>query len=128
MIIGDRHAHRDLAIVLLAELAAVLSRHADRVRSFLGTAGVVNNPGQDLAMAFHGGQYLLADDAEHGLVWPISIGHQMVRRLVRRLHSCRRHARPLVQHSSEGWEAISRCNTIATARSACPSAVVSVST
>ncbi len=45
--IGDRQRHRDLAIVLLAELAAILPRHADRMPALLGKAGVVDDPGLD---------------------------------------------------------------------------------
>src|SRR5262245_16188003 len=29
MVVGERHRHRDLAVILLAELAAILARHAN---------------------------------------------------------------------------------------------------
>src|SRR3954454_18791741 len=48
-VIGQGQRHGDLAVILLAQLAAVLARHADRVGSFLGKAGVVEDPGGDRA-------------------------------------------------------------------------------
>ena len=39
--------HRHLAIVLLAELTAILTRHADRMPALLGKAGVVDDPRLD---------------------------------------------------------------------------------
>ena len=36
MVVGDRQAHRDLAIILLSQLTTVLPRHADRMSSFFG--------------------------------------------------------------------------------------------
>jgi hypothetical protein len=50
--IGQRQADRDLAVVLLAELTAILTRHPDRVTAFLWKASVVNDPGFDRAAAF----------------------------------------------------------------------------
>ena len=42
-----RQADRDLAVVLLAQLAAILPRHADRVAALLGKACVVDDPRLD---------------------------------------------------------------------------------
>src|SRR5262249_28645498 len=44
IVIGDRQRHRDLTIVLLAKLAAILSSHPDRMPPFLGKARVVDDP------------------------------------------------------------------------------------
>src|SRR3712207_7836457 len=49
---GHRQADRDLAIVLLTELAAILTRHPDRVTALLRKAGVVDDPRFDRAAAF----------------------------------------------------------------------------
>jgi hypothetical protein len=38
LMIGDRQRHRNLAIILLAELAAILPRHPHRVLALLGEA------------------------------------------------------------------------------------------
>ncbi len=46
-VVGQRQRHRHLAIVLLAELAAILPRHADRVPPLLGKAGIVDDPRLD---------------------------------------------------------------------------------
>jgi hypothetical protein len=40
MVVGDRQADGDLAVLLLAELAAILPRDADGVLALLGKAGV----------------------------------------------------------------------------------------
>src|SRR3954451_12632482 len=45
-------ADRNLAVVLLAQLTAVLTRHPDRVTALLRKAGVVDDPGFDRAAAF----------------------------------------------------------------------------
>ena len=50
MAIGQRQRYRHLAIVLLAELTAILPRHADRMPSLLGKARVVDDPGRDRAV------------------------------------------------------------------------------
>ena len=44
VITGRRQAHGHLAIVLFAELPAVLPRHADRMRTLLRNAGVIDDP------------------------------------------------------------------------------------
>src|SRR4051812_26140117 len=43
-VMGEGERHRHLAIVLLAELAAILTRHPDRVPALLGEAGIVDDP------------------------------------------------------------------------------------
>ena len=45
--IGKRERHSHLAIVLLAELSAILTRHPHRVPALLGEAGIVDDPGLD---------------------------------------------------------------------------------
>ncbi len=47
MVIGNRQRHRYLAIVLLAELATILPRDADRVLSLLGEARIIDDPRLD---------------------------------------------------------------------------------
>src|SRR5215217_6359518 len=80
--IGQRQADRDLAIVLLAELAAILTRHPDRVTAFLRKAGVVDDPGLDRAAAFDDRQGQLLYPAEHPLVRPRRVGDEMQQRPV----------------------------------------------
>jgi hypothetical protein len=71
-----------LAIILLAQLAAVLARHADRVGSFLGKAGVVEDPGGDRAMPGQCGQHLLAHRREHSRIIPPGLGDEVMQGLV----------------------------------------------
>ena len=70
MVIGQRQRHRDLAVVLLAELAAILPRHPDRVLPLLGKAGVVDDPGLDRPVPLDRRQHHLAHLGQHLLVRP----------------------------------------------------------
>jgi hypothetical protein len=47
MAIGNRKCHGNLTIVLLANLAAILSRNPDRMPSLLRKAGVIDDPSFD---------------------------------------------------------------------------------
>ena len=93
VVVGNRQADRDLAVVLLAELATVLPCHADRMRAFLREAGVVDDPGADRPMPLDGGHHLLAHGGQHGLIGPVGLGDEVVQRLVRGLHPTGFHAR-----------------------------------
>src|SRR3954467_2600902 len=55
-VIGKRERHGHLAVVLLAELAAVLTRDPNRVPALLGEAGIVNDPGLDGPSTLEGGR------------------------------------------------------------------------
>src|SRR6185503_9883357 len=59
VVIGKRQGYRDLAVILLAELPAILTRHTDRVRSLLGKTGVIDDPRFDRSMALYRRQYHL---------------------------------------------------------------------
>src|SRR5207342_673444 len=50
VIVGHRQAHRDLAIILLTQLSAVLPRNADRMLALLREAGVADDPGADRSL------------------------------------------------------------------------------
>jgi hypothetical protein len=80
--VGQRQADRDLAIVPLTELAAILTRHPDRMTAFLRKAGVVDDPGFDRAAAFDNRQGQLLYPAENPLVRPRRVGNKMQQRLV----------------------------------------------
>src|SRR5690349_17494608 len=75
--IGQRQADRNLTVVLLAELAAILMRHPDRMAAFLRKAGVVDDPGFDRAAAFDERQSQLLDAAENPLIRPRRVGDEM---------------------------------------------------
>ncbi len=72
---GPRHG--GLAVGDLAERAAVLPRHADRVRALLGKAGAIEN--EDARAIGNRGAQL----PPHGLGRPRRIGNEMLERLIR---------------------------------------------
>ena len=78
--IGDRKADRDLTIVLLAEPPAILPRHAHRVDSLLGKAGIINNPGLDRPAAFNRRQNQFAYLRQHRLVGPLRLTDDKVQK------------------------------------------------
>lgn len=83
MIAGDRQADRDLAVILLAQLATILPRHADRVLAFLQHARVVDDQGPDRAALLDDGQDTGTHCREHRVAGPLSLRHQVMQRLVR---------------------------------------------
>ena len=52
MMVRNRKRNGDLAIVLLAELAAILPRYSNGVLAFLRKTRVINDPGFDRAVLF----------------------------------------------------------------------------
>ena len=87
MVIGNRQRHRDLTIVLLAKLAAVLPRYPDRMPPLLGKPGVVDDPGFNRPVTFDLRQHHLAHLGQHSLVRPTRIADKMQERLVLRRRS-----------------------------------------
>jgi hypothetical protein len=79
---GERQRHRDLTIVLLAKLAAILSSHSDRMLPFLGKAGVVNDPRFDRPVAFQLWLHQFPHLRENLLVRPSSLADKMQQRLM----------------------------------------------
>ena len=82
MAIGDRQRYHGLAIVLLAELAAVLPRHAHRVPPLLCKAGIINDPSLDRAVALQLRQHHLAHLGQNVLVRPGRLTDKMQQRLM----------------------------------------------
>ena len=93
MRVGQRQRNRRLAIVLLAELAAILARHSDRMSSFLGKAGVVDDPSLDRPVRLDGGQRHRPNLGQHRLVRPAALSDKMQKRLVLRRRPLRRRSR-----------------------------------
>jgi len=81
-LIGHRHAHRHLAVVLFAEDATVLPGDAHRVLPFLGERRVVHDPRGHGAVPGHRRQHLLPRDAQHGRRVPGGVGDKMMHRLM----------------------------------------------
>ena len=70
---------------VLPQLAAVLSRHPDRVRTLFGQAGIVNDPVAP-AIQFQCRLNNGPDFPQHGAIRPGRLGHEMMPRLVLGLH------------------------------------------
>jgi hypothetical protein len=76
--------HRDLTIILLSKLAAILPGHPDRVTPLLGKACVVDDPGLDRPAALDCGQHQLSHLAQHRGVRPRRVPNKMEQRLMLR--------------------------------------------
>lgn len=79
---ADREADGHLAVVLFADLSAVLPGDADRVFAFLRKAGIVDDPGGKGMAASYLRENVLADGLEEELVAPGRYGDDMVQRLM----------------------------------------------
>ena len=88
-----RQRDGDLAVILLAEVAAVLPGDADRMHAFLRNAGVVDHPAADPAAPLDDRQHMGAHGGQQRVVGPVRLGDEMMQRLVRRLDTPRLHAR-----------------------------------
>ena len=82
MIVGQRQRHRDLAIVLLALLAAVLARDTDRVAPLLGDPGIVHDPGCDRTVALKCRHNVPVDRFQQSAITPRSLGNEVMQRLM----------------------------------------------
>jgi len=82
MVVGEREHHRNLAIVLFAEPAAILARYANRMLSLFGKACVINDPRLDRSVPFHLRHHHLTHLPKHLSVRPASLADEMQQRLV----------------------------------------------
>ena len=80
----------DLAIVLLAELTAILPRHAHGMAALLWKACIIDDPGFNLPVLFEDGKRELANLAQNGLIGPGRLAHEMQKRLMLRRNPRRR--------------------------------------
>ena len=90
MTVRDRQRNGNLAIVLLAELAARSPRHANRVLTLLRKACVIDNKGFDRAVLFEDGHRPLPNLAQNSRIGPARLAHEMQKRLMLRRNSLRR--------------------------------------
>jgi hypothetical protein len=61
VVVGDRERDRVLAVVLLAELAAILTGYANRMLALLGEPRVVDDPGFDRSVLLDHRQHQLTN-------------------------------------------------------------------
>ena len=78
MIIGGRQAHRHLAVVLFAELTAVLPGHANRVLALFRHTGVIDDQGSDRAAPLDNGQDAGAHRRENCVFGPVGLRHEVM--------------------------------------------------
>ncbi|MET4279097.1 hypothetical protein ABIB68_007300 [Bradyrhizobium sp. F1.2.2] len=96
VVIGKRQGRRDFAVILLAELPAILTRHIDRMLSLLGKTGVIDDPRFDRSTALHRRQYHLAHFGQNTLVESRRLADEVQQRLmlrrrpIRCCHRCHR--------------------------------------
>jgi hypothetical protein len=89
MVVGDGRAHRNLAIILVAKLAAVLPRDADRVLALLRKTCVVDDPVSHRPVPLEGGQHRTPQSSQQRRVIPIGLGYNVMERLVTGLYVSR---------------------------------------
>src|SRR5208283_2246940 len=85
LLVGDRQRNRDLTIVLLAKLTAILPGDADRMNALLGESRVVDDPGAYPAALLDSGKNKGSNPSQQVLLRPVGVGDKMVQRLMRAL-------------------------------------------
>ena len=111
------NTHRGLAVILFADLAAVLTSHSYRMTSLLGKARVVHNPGHYRGLFLHGWQNFPPHLRQHLAVVPGRVRHQMVQGLVHAANIVPEpSARPSVRRSCARPATTTPCSSSSTAR------------
>ena len=85
VLVGDRQRDRDLTIVLLAKLTAILPGDAHRMNALLGESRVVDDPGAYPAALLDGRNNKGSNPPQQILLRPVGVGDKMVQRLMRAL-------------------------------------------
>ncbi len=112
-------------IVGLAQLPAILPRHAGRVLAVLAKAGIVHNPETArLSLLAQERHHFTRDRCQQCVIVPLGVRDQMMHRLVRRAHILRMHScRHRLHTLALPWQhQPARYQRAGSARSACPSA------
>ena len=86
MMVRDRQRNGDLAIVLLAELTAILPRDPNGVLAFLRKARVIDDPGFDRAVLFEDGKRQVSNLQQNSRIGPRRVANEMQKRLMLRRH------------------------------------------
>ena len=86
MLSGKRNADRHSAVILLAQLTAILARDSNGMSSLLGESCVIHDPRCQLMLLGHRRQNLTPHLLEKRLVAPWRIGHYVMQGLVHLAH------------------------------------------
>src|ERR1700739_97946 len=78
MLSGKRYAHRHSAVILLAQLTAILARDPNRMSSLLGESCVIHDPGCQFMLLGHRRQNLTPHLLEQRHIAPWCIGHYVM--------------------------------------------------
>ena len=93
VVIGDREADSDLAVVRLTQSPTVLACYANRVRAFLRIPRVIDDPVARRVFLDQRRQHLRRHRGQQSPIAPVGIRHQMMHRLVCRTNVLWLHAR-----------------------------------
>ena len=85
VLVGERQRDRDLTIVLLAKLTAILPGDAYRMNALLWEPRVVDDPGAYLAALLNGWKDKGSNPPQQILLRPVGVGDKMAQRLMRAL-------------------------------------------
>jgi hypothetical protein len=83
---GHRNADRDSAVILLADLAAILPGHSYRLAPFLRKPSVIYHPCDHRFTAQHCGKHKIQAAIQHRFVAPRDVCDQVMTRLVHPTH------------------------------------------
>jgi len=75
---AHRQTHRRLAVVLFAELTAVLPSDTHGMLPLLGKTGIVHNPRHHRTVFLHGWQHFVPHLRQHLFVAPRRVGHKVM--------------------------------------------------
>ena len=109
---GHRKTDRHPAVILFADLAAILPGHSYRLTTLLRKSGVIHHPCHHRVTAQHGRDHEIQTAIQHRLVTPGGVGDHMMQRLVHAAHVVgSQAARPSARRSSVRRAATGQCNS-----------------
>src|SRR6478735_7141852 len=82
MLSGKRYAHRHSAVILFAQLTAILARDSNRMSSLLGESSVIHDPSCQLMLLGHRRHNLTPHLLQKRVIVPGRIGHDVMQRLM----------------------------------------------
>jgi hypothetical protein len=83
---GHRKTDRHTAIILFANLAAILPGHSHRLLTLLRKSRVIHHPSHYWSLLQHRWQHRIQTSVQHYFIAPGGIGHNVVQRLLHTSH------------------------------------------